>query len=154
VRKQHIIASLEKELVLLSNKARYINELLEGTIDLRKKKKEEVVAMLEAKGFSRIDDEDAKKDYKYLIKMPMDSVTEEMVEKLNREHDAKQAELVRTKDTTVGQMWTRELDELQAEYLKHKEERAMMLSNVEVKVAEKKKKPKLKVVSAATASAK
>jgi DNA topoisomerase-2 len=151
VRKQHIIASLEKELVLLSNKARYINELLEGTIDLRKKKKEEVVEMLEAKGFSRIDDEDAKKDYKYLIKMPMDSVTEEMVEKLNREHDAKQAELIRTKDTTVDQMWVRELDELQVEYLKHKEERALMLSNVEVKVAEKKKKPKLKVVSAASA---
>jgi len=142
VRKQYIIASLEKELVLLSNKARYINEVLEGTIDLRKKKKEEVIEMLMAKGYARIDDEDAKKDYKYLTKLPMDSVTEEIVAKINRECEQKTGELEATKATTVHQMWTRELDALKTEYLKHKEERAQMLSNAVQPDAPKKAKAK------------
>ena len=144
VRKQYIISSLEKELVLLSNKARYINELLENSIDLRKKKKEEVIEMLAVKGYARIDDEDSKKDYKYLTKLPMDSVTEEIVAKINKEHQQKLIELETTKATTVHQMWTRELDVLKIEYLKHKEERAQMLSNVVQPDASKKVKAKAK----------
>jgi DNA topoisomerase-2 len=48
-RKAFMIDALEKELVVLSNKARYIQELLDGTIDLRKKKKTEIVEMLQEK---------------------------------------------------------------------------------------------------------
>lgn len=124
VRKQYIIDSIQKEVVLLSNKARYINELLLDTIDLRKKKKEEVHAMLLGKGYDLIED-----DYKYLTKMPMDSVTEENVAKLNTEHGTKAQELERVKATSAEDMWLQELSVLRTEYLKHKEERAMMLSN-------------------------
>jgi DNA topoisomerase-2 len=145
VRKQYIIDALEKELVLLSNKSRYIGELLNDTIDLRRRRKEDVIAMLETKGYTRIDDEDSKKDYKYLTKMPMDSVTEENVDKINKEHELKNQELIETKATTVNQMWLRELDVLRVEYLKHKDEREMMLSNVEpVKKVVKKVVKKLK----------
>lgn len=38
-RKNYLIDALEKELVLLSNKAKYIKENLEGTIDLRKRRR-------------------------------------------------------------------------------------------------------------------
>ena len=48
-RKQHIINSLEYELVILDNKAKYIKENLDGTIDLRKKTKIQVIQMLEDK---------------------------------------------------------------------------------------------------------
>lgn len=143
VRRKYIMEALRKELVLLSNKARYINEVLVGTVDLRKKKKEEIVALLESKGYARIDEEESKKDYKYLIKMPMDSVSEEMVEKLNKDHESKQAELQTVANTTPHQMWLRELQLLQTEYIKFKEERAQMLSNTE----EPKETKKIKKVS-------
>ena len=71
-RKEYLIDALEKELVLLSNKAKYIKENLDGTIDLRKKKKEEVIEMLEMKGYHKNEDD---QEYKYLVKMPMDTVT-------------------------------------------------------------------------------
>ena len=47
VRKAYVINALERELLLLSNKAKYIKENLDGTIDLRKKKKEQVIQMLQ-----------------------------------------------------------------------------------------------------------
>ena len=45
-RKNDMIESLERELLLLNNKAKYIQENLNETFDLRKKKKEQVVFIL------------------------------------------------------------------------------------------------------------
>lgn len=120
IRKAYLIDTLEKELVVLENKARYIQELLDGTIDLRKKKKEEIINMLLTKSYTVIDDDS---DFKYLIKMPMDSVSEENVDKLNKEHKNKSDELQQIKDMTEQQMWLRELENLTQEYLKYKAER-------------------------------
>ena len=120
VRKAYLIDTLEKELVVLENKARYIQELLDGTIDLRKKKKDEIITMLVTKSYTVIDDDN---DFKYLIKMPMDSVSEENVDKLNKEHKNKSDELQRIKDMSEQQMWLKELENLEQEYLKYKADR-------------------------------
>ena len=148
LRKKYMVSALEKELTLLSNKAKYVNEVLEGTVDLRKKTKEQVIAMLESKGYNRIDEEETKKDYKYLIRMPMDSVTEENVQKLLKEHGDKTVELEAVKNKTLHSMWLGELEALKTAYLTHKTERAIMLSNVQpadikkaTAVAKKAKKP-------------
>ena len=130
-RKAHLIATLEKELVVLSNKARYIQELLDGTIDLRKKKKAEIVDMLQEKSYDIIDEDD---EYKYLIKMPMDSVSEENVEKLNREHKDKSDELQRIKETSEQQMWMSELENLEKAYSKYKGERLQSSEDKKKKV--------------------
>jgi DNA topoisomerase-2 len=119
-RKLYLIDSIEKELILLSNKARYIKENLDGTIDLRKKKKEEVTLMLSKKGYDLLEDD---KDYKYLTKMPMDSVTEENVEKLFQEKEVKDKELISIKNKTIHEMWLQELEELNEEYNVYKNER-------------------------------
>jgi DNA topoisomerase-2 len=129
-RKEYLIDALEKDLVVLSNKAKYIKENLDGTIDLRKKKKEQVVEMLEQKGYDKVQGDE---DYKYLVKMPMDSVTEENVDKLNKEHGNKEVELEAIKATTINKMWLNELNELEEQYLKYKEERAMLMSGEEKK---------------------
>jgi DNA topoisomerase-2 len=129
-RKNYMINAIEKELVLLSNKAKYIQENLDGTIDLRKKKKEQVVEMLEAKGYNKIENDE---DYKYLVKMPMDSVTEENVEKLLNDKGNKEVELEQIKNTTINKMWVTELNQLRELYLEYKEERARLMSGEEKK---------------------
>jgi DNA topoisomerase-2 len=148
VRKAYLIDVLEKELIVLENKARYIQELLDGTIDLRKKKKEEIINMLLTKVYTVIDDDN---DFKYLIKMPMDSVSEENVEKLNKEHKDKSDELQQIKNMTEQQMWLKELDNLEKEYLKYKSERnqtneVLQKKKVVVKGAAKKMIKKDKVI--------
>ena len=77
--------------------------------------------MLQEKGYDVIDEDD---DYKYLVKMPMDSVSEENVEKLNREHKDKSDELQRIKETTEQQMWLSELENLEQEYDRFRAERS------------------------------
>ena len=119
-RKDNMIDALERDLLILSNKAKYIQELLNGTIDLRKKKKQEIIDMLQDKEYDTIDKDE---EFKYLVKMPMDSVSEENVEKLLKEHHAKQDELGRIKATTIQQMWLSELEILEHEYQEYQKER-------------------------------
>jgi len=119
-RKNYLISNLEYELKILNNKAKYIKENLDGTIDLRKKKKDEIIKMLEEKEYDKIDDD---QDYKYLVKMPMDSVTEENVEKLFKEHGNKTVELEEIRNTPIHKMWLSELDTLSKMYLEYKEDR-------------------------------
>ena len=128
-RKTHMIIALENELVLLSNKTKYIKEVLDGTIDLRKKKREEVTEMLVKKGFDKMDDDG---DYKYLVKMPMDSVTEENVEKIMKDKAVKEAELDKLKKTTINQMWLLELEKLKEQYIEYKEGRRRLCEGVTV----------------------
>ena len=120
-RKDYMIAALEQELIVLKNKTNYIRENLEDTIDLRKKKKEEVVMMLSNKGYDVVDGD---AEYKYLTKMPMDSVTQENADKLFREYSIKCVELENVKRKTVMEMWGEELDVLRQEYMNYKTERS------------------------------
>jgi DNA topoisomerase-2 len=129
-RKAYMIDALEKELVLLSNKAKYIKENLDGTIDLRKKKKEQVIELLKSKGYDNIDDDE---EYKYLVKMPMDSVTEENVDKLLKDKGNKELELETIKNTTINKMWVSEIDNLRELYVEYKAERSRLMSGEETK---------------------
>jgi DNA topoisomerase-2 len=124
-RKDYMIDALTRDLVLLSNKSKYIKENLDGTVDLRRKKREEVNQLLIQKGYDVID-EDA--DFKYLTKLPMDSVTEENVSKLLKDHGDKVAELGIVKSKTVQHMWSEELDSLVLEYAKYRDERERSIS--------------------------
>ena len=63
--------------------------------------------MLEEKGYDKKDE-----DYKYLVKMPMDSVTEENVAKLMKEFEENQQHLNKLQKTTKHQMWIEDLDAL------------------------------------------
>ena len=134
-RKDYMVDALSKELLVLSNKSRYISELLAGTIDFRNKKKEAVIQMLNEKKYSVMNDDD---EFKYLTKLPMDSVTEENVSRLNKEHADKVAELDYVKTTSTSQMWMKELDVLEKEYVKMRDVGAAKVGGA-AKVIEKKK---------------
>jgi DNA topoisomerase-2 len=134
-RKDYMVDALSKELLVLSNKSRYISELLSGTIDFRNKKKDAVIQMLNEKKYSLMNDDD---EFKYLTKLPMDSVTDENVSRLNKEHADKVAELDYVKMTSASEMWLKELDVLEKEYVKMREIGVTKVGGA-AKVIEKKK---------------
>lgn len=115
-RKKHIIQQLTNELNVLYNKQRYIGEVLNDTLLLKQRKKDDIIGDLTTRGYSKINNDD---DYKYLLKMTMDSVSEENVERMNEEYTKKNNELERVKGTTVENMWLSELDILVNEYKKY-----------------------------------
>jgi DNA topoisomerase-2 len=114
-RKAYLVDAMTKKMELLTNKAKYIEYTLIDKIDLRRKSADAVEEMLSKHAFVKIDG-----DYKYLVKMPMDSVTSENVEKLRRERDETLRELEVLKQTTLEQMWLSELDVLEAKYRDYK----------------------------------
>ena len=125
-RKEYLIKIIQKELTLLSNKKRYIQELLDDTIDLRKKKKENIIQILKEKEYDPIDND---YDYKYLLKMSMDSVSEENVEKLTNDHNSKVQQLQDVMATSIENMWLSELNNLENEYDKFIETRVFEREN-------------------------
>ena len=138
-RKQYIIDSLNAELIVLSNRAKYIQENLNDTIDLRRKKKDDIIALLKSKNYDIVDEDE---DYKYLVKMPMDSVSEENVDRIMKSHDEKMKELELCKKTSEAQMWMNELKTLNVKYNDYKTTREKSMS--EKAIVKKKKKLNLK----------
>ena len=132
-RKDALMAGLRKELMTLSNRARYITELLEDTLDLRRKTNKQLVELLKERKYDSMDansgehggdelssgqGERGEQGYKYLLKLPMDSVSEENVKKLLNEKERKEKELSELSFKTVEQMWVKDLEELEVEYNK------------------------------------
>ena len=138
-RKAYLIDILEKKLVKLSNKARYIQETLDSVIDLRRKTAQVVTGLLTERKFDLIDG-----DYKYLIKMPMDSVTEENVAAIMKERDNTEKDLERLRKTSLEKMWLSELDTLEKEYTTYKNYREKVQNGEsnKVKIAKKVKSNK------------
>ena len=139
-RKQYIIEQLTRELVLISNKARFIKENCDDIIDLRKKKISETIAILKIRDYDVIDGDE---EYKYLRKMPMDSVCEEKFLELLKEKGKKEAELEKIKSTSIEDMWLSELDELNTEYCKYKNDRKVRAMGLTSKKKTKKIKKKI-----------
>ena len=114
-RKDHQIATMEEDVNLLQNKSKFIMENIKGTIDLRNKKKIVIIEMLTETGYDKLDGEKYDPDYKYLLKMPMDSLTEENFNKMCQDKDNKITELEKLKSTSIEHMWLSELEELKTQ---------------------------------------
>jgi DNA topoisomerase-2 len=141
-RKEHMIKQLEREVMILHNKARFIEEQCEDIIDLRKKKKAQVIAMLETRQYDVIDEDE---DFKYLRSMRIEQVEEENIKKLRDERDSKIKELELLKKTTPETMWNTELDTLVTQYKSYTKNRANRMKGVKSKLKVKKKKGKAKI---------
>ena len=141
LRKEHIIKSLEKELKVITNKAKFIYEQIvePPTIVLRKKKKSEVISLLKDKNYDIIDGDE---DYKYLRSMTIDSVEEENFQKLLKLRGEKEADLEEIKNTTIEQMWLGELKILEKEYGRYRNDRLVRSKGIGAKIKKKKKKKK------------
>tara|TARA_B100000424_G_C22569208_1_gene321317 strand:- start:60 stop:527 length:468 start_codon:yes stop_codon:yes gene_type:complete len=107
-RKQHQIKQLIYEQMILENKYKYIEALLNDYIDLRKKTNQMINDMMIEKNFNKVDD-----SFNYLIKMSMDSVSEENVEKLKKEYSEKQKQLKHLESMSINDIWFQDIFELE-----------------------------------------
>jgi len=127
-RKTHLVNKLTREKEILSNKARFILMVVQGELELRKKKKADLLKELRQLRFTpmsemnaimngkAVDDEndtstpnDEKTDYDYLLGMNLWSLTFEEVEKIKKLLDLKKKELDELIKTSLQQFWDRDL---------------------------------------------
>jgi DNA topoisomerase-2 len=139
VRKNYLIEKITHELLVIENKVKYIREVLDSTIDIRRMKKEHVYKLLSEKDYKLIDDE-----YSYLIKLPMDSVTEEKIAEMEKKYENKKNELEEIINTSIENMWIKELDNLYSDIINNIDTNVTTTNAITSNVAISKAKPKAK----------
>ncbi|KAF1977580.1 type II DNA topoisomerase [Bimuria novae-zelandiae CBS 107.79] len=138
-RKAHQLEQLNKELIKMTNQARFIQMIIDGKLIVSKKKKAVLVEELRKLGFTPFpkvadaktageqedaqDDEESARDaaigasdYDYLLGMAIWSLTQERVEKLQRQIGEKEEEIDALQKLTPRDIWTRDLDDFVAEW--------------------------------------
>jgi len=110
-RRQYLIAKLQQELDILLSKVRFIEEYMEGTIELNRKTKEYIVALLEKRGFKRVED-----SYDYLVRLPLISLSREKLDDLLATKNVKETQLKHLLAKTEKDIWIEDLEKI-SDYL-------------------------------------
>lgn len=124
-RKELLIQQLKLSLAKLSSKALYIELVLSDVIDLRRKTSSQIDYLLSSNGLHKVDDM-----YDYLIKMPMNSVSQENIDKLLKEKGENEKHLIQLQSTSVQTMWLEELNEFEIKYGNYKIKRNLEYSTI------------------------
>jgi len=107
-RKDYLTDLIQRELSILSNRARFIKGILEENIKVNRVKKEELIKTLEVMKFDKVDN-----SFQYLIGMPIYSLTLEKYEELLKQVADKEYELEITKKSDIVEMYKKDLKELE-----------------------------------------
>ena len=106
-RRNYIIKKLKRELLILEAKARFIKEYIEGELQINKKSKDYIIALLEEREYP-LDEE----SYDYLLRLPIYSLTLEKINELNKQCENKKRELQFIKNKTPEELWKIDLEDL------------------------------------------
>jgi len=108
-RKDYLVEEIKISLIKLASKYYFVKGIVDGSIIVNKRKKDNIIAQLEK--FEKIKPIDG--SYEYLLQMPIHSLTQEKLEELKKLIEDGKEEYKKTKATTVQDMWLADLKELQ-----------------------------------------
>lgn len=124
-RKNHIISSLEKDLRILNNKARFIKEIIGNKLNVMKVPENVLVKELEKRGYDKDfktseedNEEGSKNGYEYLLRLQIRTFTAEKVKQLETDIDKHNQRLKEITSTSEKEMWLKDLQEFETEYHK------------------------------------
>lgn len=151
-RKKYMLEQLERELKILRNKKRFLEEIMAGDLLLfeetkgksRKSRKTlDICSDLEKRGYDKVinssedkDDEEEKesdKGYDYLLRLQFKSITEEKITSLSADIASKTKAKDSLVKTSEKKLWLNDLDEFEKEY-------ARWLKDIEKENTKKSKK--------------
>ena len=125
LRKEYLVKRLTNDLILLNSKVRFINEYINGTLDINRKSKDYIVSLLERNNYPKLQNEtttsetetdteiESKKSYDYLIRMQLVSLSSEKIAELEKQRNDKQMELEILKSQTEKDLWRLDIQEIQ-----------------------------------------
>jgi len=107
IRKDFQITKLEQERIILINKMKFINEILKGNLEIQNKKRNEIEEKMMELNIQKIDD-----SFNYLLNMSLLSLTKEKLIELKKYYTDKKIEIDILKNTSIKQIWLKELNTL------------------------------------------
>ena len=108
-RKEYLIEHLKRELVVLSNRARFIKGIIEDKIKVNKVQRQKIIDTLVSMKFDEVDG-----SYSYLLNMAIYSLTLERYNELLKQVEDKKAELEEIKKADIKEMYKKDLNELKS----------------------------------------
>lgn len=115
-RKDRIIKDIEIELKILNSKYLYIKCIVDDIFEVKNIPREKHIEYIEKYVENVFKDKD--KGYDYLMYMPIISFTPKRLEQLKKQYEDKKITLEKVKKTKLSSMWLKELDLIEAEYIK------------------------------------
>ena len=135
-RKALLLQRLRREQNILRNKARFIEEVCSGDLVVSNRKRADILADLQERGYDLLEKEEEKKEvlddeeedgtqeeelsdaelargYEYLLGMKIWSLTYEKAEELRRQLHEKSIEVDNLEATAPSQLWLNDLDEIE-----------------------------------------
>jgi len=134
IRKEYILERIKKDLELISYKVKFIKEIINDTLDLRKKSKNTIEKILKSKEYPELTTKIVikpktidkyihnikqkiiinkdKLSFDYLIKMPLDTLTEEKIKELENSENKKKIEYNKLNELKIDKIYLNELKEL------------------------------------------
>lgn len=109
-RKAHLIESLEREIVKLSNMAKFIKDIIDGKLKVNNIPKDTIILYLESNKFDMINE-----SFTYLLNMPIYSLTKERFEELLQKRDEAQEQLINVRSWKAHDMYLSDLTKLKKE---------------------------------------
>lgn len=87
-RKDYFLNKMKYDLKILANRGRFIKFILDNKLEIKGRKKDEIVNDCDKLGLEKIED-----GYDYLLRMPIWSLTQEMFDKLKDDYRNKKSEM-------------------------------------------------------------
>lgn len=126
------IERLRKEAIECDAKARFLRANLEGTIDLRRKTDEEIVASMKDHTLPALStpfNSEVVDSYEYLLRLRIDRVKASAIEEAEKQVAAAKAAVEELEGTTASTLWTRDLDEFEETWVSFRKNNEDMLFN-------------------------
>ncbi|EQB61581.1 dna topoisomerase ii [Vairimorpha apis BRL 01] len=109
-RKEKLLAVLKENMLKLENKVRFIKEVVNDELIINKRKKSDLIDELKFKEYTEFD------NFSYLLSMEILSLTEERIDKLNKELFNKIEEYNVLQGKTPKDLWREDLYEFEIAY--------------------------------------
>jgi DNA topoisomerase-2 len=116
-RKEKQLKKMRDEFLIISNKIRFILDVIEGNILIMNKKLKEIEMKLEERGFDKYEN-----NYNYLLQLPISQLTADKKESLEKEVKKLEEEIKELERTSIIQIWEDELQILLEEWMNYKKE--------------------------------
>ena len=113
LRKESILKDILQKLKILKNKKRFVEEVMDETLVIKRKKQATIERELEEAGY---DQETTEKGYGYLLRMQVSSFTEEKIAELEAQILKRQQEHETLLATTERDLWLNDLEEFAKAY--------------------------------------
>lgn len=119
-RRDYQLNELKKELDIIKYKTRFLEQIIDESLEVRNRKKSELKDELLNLGYPMIITTKKDPSYDYLLGMDIWHLTEEEIVELKKKRDMKQIEFDTLYGKTVEQIWKEDIAEFEEQYIKFK----------------------------------